>query len=182
MAEGAGYCIRERRQAHSPPDSACGQEIWILQKIQIASVLPDRPCLSEPDYFWMVITPEALHHLLARAIKLCLPAGLDKATFHARLVEVFEQKQMLFQQHPIDTHALGSAAMQTRGGQGHLPQVLRHPWQERLLLRPSRDCLYGSGTVGAPDHVVAPAAGRGYVLPNLSSIGPSAPCTAQATA
>ena len=35
MAEGAGYCSRERRQAHSPPDSACGQEIWILQKIQI---------------------------------------------------------------------------------------------------------------------------------------------------
>ena len=36
MAEGAGYCSRERRQAHSPPDSACGQEIWTLQKIQIS--------------------------------------------------------------------------------------------------------------------------------------------------
>eukprot|EP00752_Nemacystus_decipiens_P016750 g14988.t1 len=39
-----------------------------------ATVTPDRPALSEEDYFWQVITTEALRDLCDRAILLCCPA------------------------------------------------------------------------------------------------------------
>eukprot|EP00752_Nemacystus_decipiens_P015551 g13874.t1 len=80
-----------------------------------ATVTPDRPALSEEDYFWQVITTEALQDLCDRAILLCCPAPADTAMFRAALLQHHRQHTNILHRHPADMHALGSAAMVARG-------------------------------------------------------------------
>ena len=96
-------------------------ESWITalhrltQLARAASVDPDRPYLAEDPYYWRVLTAQALHHLMTRAVSLCFPQRIDQNTFHAHLVGVMENNRALLQQHPIDVHALGSPPMRLRG-------------------------------------------------------------------
>eukprot|EP00752_Nemacystus_decipiens_P008157 g7296.t1 len=80
-----------------------------------ATVTPDRPALSEEDYFWQVITTEALQDLCDRAILLCCPAPADTAMFRAALLQHHRQHTNILHRHPADMHALGSAAIVARG-------------------------------------------------------------------
>lgn len=96
-------------------------ESWITalhrltQLARAASVDPDRPYLAEEPYYWRVLTAQALHHLMTRAVSLCFPQRVDQSTFHAHLVGVMQHNRALLQQHPIDVHALGSPPMCRRG-------------------------------------------------------------------
>ena len=42
----------------------------LVQVARAASLLPDRPYLSEEPYHWMVLTVDDLHHLMNRAVAL----------------------------------------------------------------------------------------------------------------
>lgn len=76
---------------------------------------PDHPYLAEDPYYWRVLTAQALHHLMTRAVSLCFPQRMDQGTFHAHLVGVMEKNWALLQQRPIDSHALSSPPMCLRG-------------------------------------------------------------------
>eukprot|EP00752_Nemacystus_decipiens_P015644 g13961.t1 len=73
-----------------------------------ATVTPDRPALSEEDYFWQVITTETLQDRCDRAILLCCPAPADTTIFRAALLQHHRQHTNTLHRHPADMHALGS--------------------------------------------------------------------------
>eukprot|EP00752_Nemacystus_decipiens_P017539 g15718.t2 len=87
----------------------------LVQLARAASLLPDRPYLSEEPYYWMVLTAENLYHLMNRAVALCFPVPTDRVAFHSYLVGAMVNTRATLQLHPIDSHALGSPQMAARG-------------------------------------------------------------------
>lgn len=80
-----------------------------------ATVTPDRPALSEEEYFWQVITMERLQRLCDQAILLCCTGSEDISTFRLVLLQRGGQYTDILQRHPADMHAPGSPAMVARG-------------------------------------------------------------------
>ena len=71
----------------------------LVQVVRAASLLPDRPYLSEEPYYWMVLTVDDLHHLMNRAVALCFPQSEDRGPFQAYLVGVMANNRVRLQHH-----------------------------------------------------------------------------------